>query len=89
MRLLEVASVGGGNIGFVIQRQANDLDPELWGPDFIAMGKGFVDCETQTIDVWSMAMNTPLPDSPEVSVCPTPIAEESRDAVFACTYDWR
>ena len=56
MRLLEVTSNGGGNMSYKIRRRADDLDAELWGPDFLASGKGFVNCQDQTIDVWSMVM---------------------------------
>ena len=89
MQLLEIASVGGGgDITFVIRRQADDLAPEIWGPDFIVIGKGFVDCENQVIDVWSAAMNTPSPSSIINHVCPTPTAGWSQeDTTLACTYN--
>lgn len=90
MQLLEIASVGGGgDMYYKIQRRSEDLDPKLWGPDFIATGKGFVDCNNQTIDVWSMAMNTPSPSLPTYAVCPTPTAEKPQAAVLTCTHDWK
>ena len=86
MQLLEIASVGGGgDIAFVIRRQADDLDPEIWGPDLIVIGKGFVDCENQAIDAWGAAMNTPSPSSIINHVCPTPTADWSQDTTtLAC-----
>ncbi len=93
MHLLEVAAAGGGgDMFYKIRRRADDLAAELWGPDFFARGKGFVNCQNQTIDVWSMAMNTPRPSTPEahdVIVCPTPAANWSEDAVLACSSGWR
>ena len=93
MQLLEIASVGGGNVYYEIRRRADDLDVELWGPDFVAEGKGFVDCENRTVDVWSMAMNTPLPASSDTDVmrsvvCPTPMVNPPQNAVLACNDGW-
>ncbi len=94
MQLLEIASIGGGgDISYKIQRRADDLDVELWGPDFMAEGKGVVDCENQTVDVWSMAMNTPPPASSDTDVmrsvvCPTPVVNPPQNAVLACNDGW-
>ena len=93
MHLLEIASIdGSGEMAYKIQRRADDLDAELWGPDFIARGNGAVNCRNQTIDAWIMTMSTPRPSAPEahdVIVCPTPAANWSEDAVLACSSGWR
>jgi hypothetical protein len=47
-----------GNVGiiYVLTRDAEDLAPELGGPDHIATGKGAINCGSQRIFVWSMEM---------------------------------
>jgi len=47
---------GNVSIVYVLTRDAEDLEPELGGPDHIATGKGAINCENQRIFVWSMEM---------------------------------
>ena len=77
---------------YKIRRRADDLDAELWGPDFLARGNGGVNCTDQTIDAWIMTMNTPpfsAPEAHELIVCPTPAANWPEDAILACSSGWQ
>lgn len=81
IRVGEEQARGIAHIAYILSRQADDLPPELGGPERIAEGKGAIDCATQRLVVWSMAMNlgdvAPRP-------CPEPPAGISPTAVIVC-----
>lgn len=73
---------GGVDLTFILTRQADDLEPGLGGPASIAHGKGAVDCDEQTIFVWSMAMN-PAEATPDY-LCGRRLSDESPHTVIVC-----
>jgi hypothetical protein len=57
-RLLSLSQNGGTSVSFSIQRTADDLNAELFGPNFIATGKGEVECQYRKLLVWVMGQNS-------------------------------
>jgi hypothetical protein len=47
-------NMGDVAIGYALARQADDLPPGLGGPEWLARGKGGINCQDQTIFLWSM-----------------------------------
>lgn len=83
LRLLAVDVGAGGNIGFSLTRQADDLQPEQ---ESFMRGKGAIDCDAGRVRVWSMGTDSHgdppvLPLSP----CPEPAASTTAPVVVACT----
>lgn len=64
--LLKVGVTGAGLLGeegnvgitYVLTREADDLGPQLGGPDRVAFGRGGVNCGRRQIFAWSMEMST-------------------------------
>lgn len=75
------------DIGFVYRRQAKDLEPGADGLTRIGNGKGVVDCATQKIIVWSMALPAEDPNEEEIfhriSSC-TRFFEDIPDKIIVC-----
>jgi hypothetical protein len=83
LQLLSVDVGAGGNFGFALLRQADDLQPDL---EALAHGKGAIDCAAGRIRVWSMGI--PAGGDPPVlpfGPCPEPAANIDTVAVVACT----
>ncbi len=79
---------GTGDIGYVITREADDLESGLGGPHRVAQGKGAINCEKQKIFVWNMTMEKAAYDeravSPYYGSCEAPRGWEPGKAVLAC-----
>ncbi len=78
-----------GNVGFVyvLTRYAEDLEPELGGPDRIATGKGAINCASRRIFVWSMEMRAQETRSAREAagwLCSDPPGWRPGKAVVAC-----
>ena len=78
-----------GNVGFVyvLTRDAEDLAPELGGPDRIATGKGAINCASRRIFVWSMEMRAQETRSAREAagwLCSDPPGWRPGKAVVAC-----
>jgi hypothetical protein len=78
-----------GNVGFVyvLTRDAEDLEPELGGPDRIATGKGAINCASRRIFVWSMEMRAQETRSAREAagwLCSDPPGWRPGKAVVAC-----
>ena len=89
LHLLELLHLGGGTVNFRVRRYADDLDPALWAPDYLAVGKGGVDCEQRKIEAWGMAMNAHLSPAEAKDffvICPTPVSGKPPDTTIACAH---
>jgi hypothetical protein len=86
--LVTVDVAATGDIGFVATRTADDLPAGPDGGQWPVIGKGRIDCQAKTIDVWSMGMNSNASDNTAAvlrsRLCPEPF-ETPSDAVVACS----
>jgi hypothetical protein len=88
LNLLKV-DVGPGHhrndagIAIVLSRQAKDL--RTTGKPFqYLLGKGQIDCVSQTILVWSVGAASPDSEPPLPELCPPPPLDSPGNAVIAC-----
>lgn len=80
IRVGEDRARGLAHISYVLTRRADDLAPELGGPERIAQSKGAIHCAARRIVVWSMAMSLgdtaprPCPEPPSGTLLTTVVA---------------
>ncbi len=55
------ATLNRFNMTFQLVRTADDIPPELGGPEHLADGKGAIDCTDQTIMGWTMSQGASRP----------------------------
>lgn len=62
LQLRELSVTGGSatsmDIAYTLSHYADDLDANVWGPYYLAEGKGNIDCVNRKINVWSVVMAT-------------------------------
>jgi len=68
---------GGGDIVFLLTRQADDLDGGTHGQPILATGKGAMFCKEPAIFVWAMATGSGFAECPEPARIPA-------NTVIAC-----
>jgi hypothetical protein len=68
---------GGGDIVFLLTRQADDLDGGSPGQPILADGKGAINCKERAIFVWAMATGGGFGECPESAKIPA-------NTVIAC-----
>jgi hypothetical protein len=68
---------GGGDIVFLLTRQADDLDGGSQGQPILANGKGAMFCKEQAIFVWAMSTGSGFGECPEPAKIPA-------NTVIAC-----
>jgi hypothetical protein len=68
---------GGGDIVFLLTRQADDLDGGSSGQPILADGKGAINCKERAIFVWAMATGSGFGECPEPAKIPA-------NTVLAC-----